>query len=76
MLDALDFESIQGYFYNLQVKGKNFTHIMYPTSLEATEPVSEPATQMAVELINIQYSKRDYCKSSIIFQVKTTTNKS
>ena len=52
MLDALDFESIQGYFYNLQVKGKNFTHIMYPTSLEATEPVSEPATQMVVELMN------------------------
>ena len=46
-------------------------------ALEAIEPVSKPVTQMAVELIKIisfQYSKRDECKSYIIFYVKTTTN--
>ena len=47
-------------------------------ALEATEPVSEPVTQMIVELIKIisfQYSKRDECKSYILFNVKTITNK-
>ena len=50
-------------------------------ALEATEPVSELVTQMAVELINIhliftsQYSKRDECKSYILVHVKTTTNR-
>ena len=46
-------------------------------ALEATEPLSVPVTQMAVELINnhiFQYSKRDECKSYILFHVKTTTN--
>ena len=30
---------------------------------------------LAVELINIQYSKKDEGKSYILFNVKTTTNK-
>ena len=47
-------------------------------ALEASEPVSELGTQMAVEqitIISFQYSKRDECKSCIPFYVKTTTNK-
>ena len=45
---------------------------------EATDPVSEPITQTAVELItniSFQYSKRDKCKTYILFHVKTTTNR-
>ena len=47
-------------------------------ALEASEPVSELGTQMAVEqitIISFQYSKRDECKSCIPFYVKTTANK-
>ena len=39
-------------------------------ALEATELVSEPVTEMALELINnhlISVSKRDKCKSYILF---------
>ena len=47
-------------------------------ALEATEPVSEPVTQMAVEMINNHLisvqSKRDECKSYNLFHVKTTIN--
>ena len=48
--------------------------ITWPLALEATELVSEPITQMAVELINchlisVQCSKRDECKSYILFHV-------
>ena len=42
-------------------------------ALEPTEPVSEPVTEMAVELKTIilfQYIKRDECKSYILFHVK------
>ena len=47
-------------------------------ALEATEPVSEPVPQMALELINMtiisfQYSKQDKCKSYILFHLTTTT---
>ena len=45
-------------------------------ALEATEPVSELVTQMTVELIKIiSFSKRDECKSYILFHVKATTNR-
>ena len=40
----------------------HFDLVSLPLALEATELVSEPVNQMAVELINIlsfQYSKRD-----------------
>ena len=54
----------------------NFEIVRSVIALEATELVSEPVTQMAVELIiSLQYSKRDECKSYILFFVKTTTNR-
>ena len=48
-------------------------------ALDVTVPVSEPVTQMAVELktfISFQYSKSDKGKSYILFYLKTTTNES
>ena len=50
----------------------------FEQALEATEPVPETVTQMAVELINnhfvsVQLSKRDECKRYILFHLKTIT---
>ena len=49
----------------------NFELVNSVLALEATEPVSEPVTQMAVEMINNHLisvqSKRDECKSYIFF---------
>ena len=47
----------------------HFDLVSWLLALEATELVSEPVTQMAVELNNnyLQYSKRDKCKSFIFF---------
>ena len=56
----------------------HFDLVSLVLALEATEPVSEPVTQMAVELINNQlphFSIAKECKSYIIFHVKTSTNK-
>ena len=56
----------------------NFDLISLPLALEATELVSEPVTQMALELINkisFQSCKRDKRKSYILFHVTTTTTK-
>ena len=56
----------------------HFELISLVLALEATEPLSEPVVELAVELITIisfQYSKRDECKSYILFHVKTTTNR-
>ena len=44
-------------------------------ALEATEPVSEPVTQMAVELIYIHLISIQQKRTYILFDVKTTTNK-
>ena len=43
----------------------HFELVSLVLGLEATEPVSEPVTQMAVEplIISYQYSKKDECKS-------------
>ena len=48
----------------------HFDLVSLPQALEATEPESEPVTQIAV-----QYSKRDKSKSYILFHVTITTNK-
>ena len=50
----------------------HFELVSWLLVLEATEPISEPVTQIVVELIYIhfisfQYSKRDNCKSYILF---------
>jgi AhpD family alkylhydroperoxidase len=50
--------------------------LIWLLALEASELVSEPVTQMAVELINIHLiSVQQKCKCCILFHVKTTTKK-
>jgi AhpD family alkylhydroperoxidase len=54
----------------------HFDLVSWLLALEASELVSEPVTQMAVELINIHLiSVQQKCKCCILFHVKTTTKK-
>jgi hypothetical protein len=54
----------------------HFDLVSLVLALGANDLVSELVTQMAVEtIISFLYSKRDECKSYILFHVKTTTNR-
>jgi hypothetical protein len=57
--------------FHLDGSNSHFELVSSVLAIEATEPVSEQVTQMAVELVNNHLISE---QQKILFHVKTTTN--
>ena len=60
------------FIYILDGSNSHFELVSSVLAIEATEPVSEQVTQMAVELVNNHLISE---QQKILFHVKTTTNR-